>query len=82
MSLEAIKKLNNAQIKCTVLTKGILPLDLADLSKLNEYGITLVSLNEEYRRRMEPGAAPYELRLEALKKLHDAGCKTWVSIEP
>lgn len=82
MSLEAIKKLNNAQIKCTVLTKGILPLDLADLSKSNEYGITLVSLNEEYRRRMEPGAAPYELRLEALKKLHDAGCKTWVSIEP
>lgn len=31
---------------------------------------------------MEPGAAPYKDRLAALKALHDAGCKTWVSIEP
>ena len=31
---------------------------------------------------MEPGAAPYADRLAALKALHDAGCKTWVSIEP
>jgi len=32
--------------------------------------------------RMEPGAALYRERLAALKALHDAGCKTWVSIEP
>ena len=31
---------------------------------------------------MEPGAAPYADRLAALHALHDAGCKTWVSIEP
>jgi DNA repair photolyase len=31
---------------------------------------------------MEPGAAPYADRLAALRALHDAGCKTWVSIEP
>ena len=31
---------------------------------------------------MEPGAASYRERLNALKALHDAGCKTWVSIEP
>lgn len=37
---------------------------------------------EEYRKQMEPGAAPYTERLAALKALHDAGCKTWVSIEP
>ena len=52
------------------------------MSKENEYGITLISLNEEYRKQMEPGAAPYTERLAALKALHDAGCKTWVSIEP
>ena len=45
-------------------------------------GITLISLDEEYRKKMEPGAAPYEDRLEALKALHDAGCKTWISMEP
>lgn len=82
MSISAIKKLNKAGIKCTVLTKGTLPEELAKCSKKNEYGITLISLDEEYRERIEPGAAPYADRLASLKKLHDKGCKTWVSIEP
>ena len=82
MSLDVIKKLNAAGIKCTVLTKGVLPASLAECSKENEYGITLISLDEEYRERMEPGSASYKDRLKALKKLHDKGCKTWVSIEP
>lgn len=82
MSLAAIKKLNDAGIKCTVLTKGLLPPKLATYSSDNEYGITLISLDEEYRERVEPGAAPYADRLAALKGLHDKGCKTWVSVEP
>lgn len=82
MSIEAIEKLNKAGIKCSILTKGVLPSKLANLSKENEYGITLISLNEEYRKKTEPGAAPNAERLEALKRLHDAGCKTWVSMEP
>ena len=82
MGIKAIKKLNDAGIKCTVLTKGILPYSLSELSEENEYGITLVSLDEKYREKMEPGAASYRERLAALKALHDAGCKTWVSIEP
>ena len=82
MSITAIKKLNEAGIKCTTLTKGILPPELSDLSKENEYGITLISLDEKYRKHVEPGAAPYAERLASLKALHEAGCKTWVSIEP
>lgn len=82
MSIVAIQKLNKAGIKCIILTKGILPLELANLSKENEYGITLISLDEEYRENMEPGAAPYDKRIASLKALHEAGCKTWVSIEP
>lgn len=82
MALASIKKLNAAGIKCTALTKGILPIELAELSRENEYGITFVSLNEEYRAKMEPGAAPYAERLAALRALHDAGCRTWVSMEP
>jgi len=82
MSLAAIKKLNDAGIKCTVLTKGLLPITLADYSRENEYGITLISLDEAFRERIEPGAASYKNRLAALKSLHDRGCKTWVSVEP
>ena len=72
MSLSAIKKVNDAGIKCSVLTKGILPIALADLSKDNEYGVTLVSLDDGFRERMEPGAAPIAERLSALKALHEA----------
>lgn len=42
----------------------------------------MVSLNKSYCERMELGAAPYAYRLGALRTPHDAGCKTWVSIEP
>lgn len=82
MSIAAIRRLNNAGIRCTTLTKGILPMELAQLSPENEHGITLISLDEGYREKMEPGAAPYADRLAALRALHDAGCRTWVSIEP
>ena len=85
MSKDAIQLLNLNGIKCTVLTKGILPLELGDkknYSMDNEYGITLISLDEKYREKMEPYAAPYQQRIDALKALHDSGCKTWISMEP
>ena len=79
MSVAAIRKLNRAGIKCTTLTKGLLPIELAELSSGNEHGITLISMNEEYRKKMEPGTASYAERLASLRALHDAGC---VSSEP
>lgn len=82
MSLAAIQRLNEDNIKCCILTKGVLPIELNNLYTDNEYGITLISLNDDYRKRMEPGAASYDDRIAALKALHDAGSKTWVSIEP
>lgn len=82
MSMAAIKKLNDNGIKCVILTKGILPEELKAYNPENEYGITLISMNEEYRKQMEPGAAPYKERLEALRKLQEGGCRTWISMEP
>lgn len=82
LSLKIIGRLNRTNIKCTVLTKGILPIELSTFSKQNEYGITLISLNEDFRKEIEPGSAPYSERIKALKNLHDLGFKTWVSIEP
>ena len=82
LSVRLIRMLNDADIRCTALTKGILPIELTSLSKENEFGITLVSLNEDFRKTYEPGAAPYEDRIDSLYKLHKKGIKTWVSIEP
>ena len=82
LSIEIIKKLNDADIPCTALTKGTLPARLAELKPMNQYGITLISLNEKFRKEMEPQSAPYSKRIKSLKTLHEAGCKTWVSIEP
>ena len=76
MSLAAIKKLNAADIRCTILTKGLLPIELSGLSPKNEYGITLISLDEDFRKRVEPGASVYADRVASLKALHDRGCRT------
>ncbi len=82
MSLQAIQKLNESGLKCVVLTKGILPSELAFMSHSNEYGITLVSLNEVFRTSMEPFSAPFHQRIMALKNLHENGFYTWISMEP
>ena len=65
MSIDAIKLINEYGISCVVLTKGVLPTELAKLSKINRYGITLVTLDESFREEMEPGAAPLVDRLAA-----------------
>lgn len=82
MSIKAIRKLNNAGIKCVVLTKGVLPETLTEMPMENEYGITIVSVDETFRQRMEPGSAPYDERIGALRRLSEKGCKTWISMEP
>jgi len=82
LSLKIMAVLNTERIKCTALTKGVLPKGLRNLSPKNEYGITLISLNEAFRGKYEPYSAEYEKRIASLKYLHENGCKTWVSIEP
>jgi len=82
LSVRLIKMLNEANIRCTALTKGVLPLELASLSKSNEFGVTLISLNENFRKKYEPFSAPSKERIKSLYDLHKKGTKTWVSIEP
>ena len=76
LSLRLVKMLNDADIKCTALTKGILPVELSTLSKKNEFGITLISLDETFRKKYEPGSAQYDKRIESLHKLHKKGIQT------
>ncbi len=82
LTLESIRLINAAEIPCSILTKGILPSDLKNLDQRNRYGISLVSLDEDFRKRWEPGAAPYVDRIRALKELHQHGAMTWVHMEP
>ncbi len=82
VSIEIIKEINKYNIPCYILTKGVLPKELAELSKINYYGITYVSYKDEFKDRYEHFAAPLDERLTALKYLNEKGCKTWISIEP
>ena len=85
LSLKIIDKLNANNIRCTVLTKGVFPNELGNrngYSNKNEYGITLVSLNEKFRKDFEPNSAKFKDRVDSLRYLHKKGFKTWVSMEP
>ena len=85
MTLKIIEKLNKEGIKVTTLTKGFYTDEILDKKRFlrtNEYGITLVSLNESFKKEYEPFSAPYEKRIKSLEKLAKAGLRTWVSMEP
>ncbi len=85
LTLKIIERLNDDNIRCVVLTKGVYPKTLISREKYgrdNEYGITIVSLDKDFKRRFEPYSASYKKRIESLKFLHEKGLKTWVSMEP
>lgn len=85
LTLDVLTKLNSYGVRAQTLTKGVTSSKLTDVERYGEdnfYGITLVSLDETFRQRWEPFSAPYTDRIAAIKELHDAGLKTWVSIEP
>lgn len=76
LSLKIIDKLNINKIRCTTLTKGVYPSDLVSrngFSKNNEYGITLVSLNEDFRKEFEPKSANFKNRINSLEHLQKKG---------
>ncbi|MCE1248083.1 MAG: radical SAM protein [Firmicutes bacterium] len=79
-----IRAVNSCGIPVTTLTKGFYPDDLPveELHGDNCYGVTLVSLNENFRLHMEPFTAPYEMRLSSLRKVSERGGNTWVCMEP
>lgn len=85
LTLKIIERLNRDNIRCVVLTKGVYPKDLKNIKRYgdkSEYGITLVSLDSDYKERIEPHSAPFKKRIKSLKRLHNKGLKTWISMEP
>jgi DNA repair photolyase len=85
LSLRIVALLNAHGIAVSLLTKGLLPAELANRERYcadNTCGISLVSLDERFRKRWEPYATPYRRRIEALRRLHRGGRRTLVHIEP
>lgn len=91
LSLKVIEKLISNDINIKVLTKGILSYKIIDLEmknighKNNHYGISLVSIDENFRNKFEPGASNYKDRIRALSNLScngDCDLYTYVYIEP
>lgn len=82
-TLDVVQTINERGIPVTLLTKGIYPeIDTRELHPGNHYGITAVSLNEDFRREFEPGAPSVADRIAGLRPLADQGAWTWVSMEP
>lgn len=87
LTREAIKILLAHNLRVSILTKGGHRSErdfdlLASQPDRTMYGATLVFTNEETRKTIEPNAAPTEERIDALKKAHDMGIFTYVSLEP
>jgi hypothetical protein len=59
---------------------GPLVLNFAEAN--NYYGVKLLSLNEAFREQWEPRSAAYRKRIVTLRRIHEAGYKTWVSLDP
>ena len=67
------------QTKSALVTRDI---DL--LSKLSkaEVGMTITAMDDKARKLYEPHTTPVKAQFKALKKLGDAGIKTWVYVGP
>jgi DNA repair photolyase len=84
--LEAVAAYRNVRLGLT--TKGVLILrDLDLLKRIHERSslaihFSLISMNAELLRRLEPWAPPPEVRVEAMRRLSAAGLKVSLSLAP
>lgn len=82
LTLQLMRLINSFDIPVHTLTKGIIPEEALGLSHLNQFGITLVSIDEQFRERYEPGTAPYPERIAGLRRAHERGFHSFVNMEP
>lgn len=86
LTTELVRRLNDEGIRVTTLTKGVYPDEfiklVSSLHPDNQYGVSIVSMSDEFRAEWEPGSAPVLDRLAALRELSGVGAVTWASVEP
>ena len=84
LTRQAIEILHSNGFNVTILTKGgkRAESDFDLLTPKDNFAVTLTFLDEQKSLQWEPGAAPPEERIESLRKAHELGITTWVSLEP
>ena len=87
LTRRAIQLLHANDLKVTILTKGGKRSErdfdlLAAKPELSSYGATLTFVGDPETAKYEPHAAPTSERIRSLKKAHDMGIYTLVSLEP
>lgn len=84
LTRQCLEILEEAGWGISILTRS--PLVLRDLDLLagtsNSVGLSIPTDDDRVRQVLEPNAPPIGARLATLKKLHDAGIKTWVFVAP
>ncbi len=84
LTRQAIQILHDNGFNVTVLTKGghRAERDFDLYQGGDEFATTLTFTGKAMSDLWEPGAAPPEERIESLRKAHEKGIYTWVSLEP
>jgi DNA repair photolyase len=82
---QCLEVLSEHQYEVDILTKS--PLVLRDIDILKrirdiDVGITITTDDDRIRKVFEPNAPPINTRINALKRLHENGIKTYVFIGP
>jgi DNA repair photolyase len=83
-SRQTIQILHSCGINVMILTKGgqRAERDFDLLTDKDWFGVTVTNLEDTLSLKWEPGAAFPAARINSLKKAHEKGIKTWVSLEP
>mgnify|MGYP001159302711 FL=1 len=88
VSLRMLEYLREIEYPVMINTKSDLVAEdrylkaMADNKAKAAVHITMISSNEEIAKKLEPGAPTYARRLEAIRKLSDAGIRAVPRIEP
>lgn len=84
-TLDLLKMVNSYGYRVELLTKWLIPVEeimKIDTQKLNSYGISVPTVDFDYSDRFEPLTSPIRDRIEAIKKINDAGYNIWINIAP
>jgi DNA repair photolyase len=80
-----LKQFVNSECKINILTKsGLVIRDIEILKQIPSVnvGFSFSSLDTAFQKIMEPCASSPEIKLDALRRLHEAGIPVWVSVSP
>jgi DNA repair photolyase len=84
LTRQVIEVLHGGGYNVQVLTKGgsraLRDLDI--FTERDAFATTMTLLSDEHSQKWEPGAALPADRIETIRKFHEAGIPTWVSLEP